>query len=265
MPTNAFARHHLRRELAPLVRDTRQAVGWTQQALADRAGVSRGLVASIETGRVNASVDAASALLDALGVRYRIAADVPFLVDRRRQREPAHARCSTYVARHLESSGWLVRREVEVVHGRSHGWLDLLAFHERTGAALVVEVKTEIHDVGLLERTMAWYEREAWGAMRRLGWHPRRLGSAVVVLQTEANEIRVRENRPALAAAFPVRAATLLDALADPVRLAHVRALALIDPRSRRRAWLRPTRTDGGRAEPPYADYAMFMRTIRRR
>ena len=47
--------------------------------------------------------------------------------------------------------------------------MDLLAWHPATGLLLVIEVKTELHDLGANERQLNWYEREAWAAARRLG------------------------------------------------------------------------------------------------
>jgi hypothetical protein len=128
---------------------------------------------------------------------------------------------------------------------------------------LVVEIKTELRDLGQLERTLGWYEREAWAAARRLGWRPRRVVGAVLLLSTEANEDRIRANREALADGFPGRAAGLAGLVATGVAEDHRRSLALIDPRSKRRQWLRPSRVDGRRSAAPYADYIDFMRHIR--
>ena len=66
--------------------------------------------------------------------------------------------------------------------------------------------------------------------------------------------------------AFPTRATALSRWLgnADGSRLAF-RGLAMIDPLSRHRAWLHPTKLDGRRVEAPYADYADFMRRLEAR
>jgi len=229
MPTSIFIRHRLRHSLARIVRETREAIGWTQGELAARAGVSRGLIASVETARVNVSVDAASAILDALGVRYELVGSAAFLADRRRQREPAHSHCSAYTARRLESEGWRIAREVEIVHGSSHGWIDVVAFDPASGVVLVIEIKSELEDLGRIERTLGWYERSAWAPARRMGWRPRSVASVLLVLATDANERRLQENRGVLESAFPVRAPALLAGLRDAAQLPHGRALALID------------------------------------
>lgn len=76
-----------------------------------------------------------------------------------RQHDTVHAICSGYVDRRLHRAGWTVAREVEIVHGRSHGWIDLLAFEPTTRTLVVIEVKTRLDDIGGLERQAAWYVR----------------------------------------------------------------------------------------------------------
>ena len=144
-----------------------------------------------------------------MGARLAIAVDAPYLGDRPLQRDAAHAHCVGHVGRRLAAAGWLVAREVEVGTDRSRGWIDVLAFHPPTGLVLVIEVKTELRDLGQIERTLGWYEREAWAAARRQGWRPRRVHGALLLLATEMNEDRVRSNRDVLATGFPFRAAAL--------------------------------------------------------
>lgn len=159
-----------------LVRDLRQAIGWSQRELARRANVSQALVSAIESGRVgNVSMATLARLPEAMGAELVIDANRPFLGDRQRQRDPAHVHCTNQVVRRLQRAGWLTATEVEVGGNRSRGWIDVLACHPGTGVLLVIEVKTEIHDLGAMERTLGWYERESWAAARRLGWHPRKV------------------------------------------------------------------------------------------
>jgi transcriptional regulator with XRE-family HTH domain len=242
------AARHLRTAIAAAVRDGRAAIGWSRDELARRAGVASGTVTMIERCQVNWTVDGAGAVVAALGVtldlRFQLALAIP------RQRDAAHARCVAYVQRRLERDGWIVRREVEIAHGPSHGWIDLLAFHPATRRLLVIEVKTELVDVGVVERALGWYRRAAEGLAREFGWRPASVGSWSLLLATDANDRRIRENAEALAQSFPARAATFPQAS----------GLAMVDPRSRRRAWLIRTRVDGRRSPAPYADYADFVR-----
>jgi hypothetical protein len=105
-----------------------------------------------------------------------------------------------------------------------------------------------------------WYQREAWTAGRRFGWRPRRAGSALLVLQTAVNDQVIVDNRGLFLSSFPVRCDALRSVIAGTADLPQARGLAMIDPRSRRAMWLRPTRVDGRRSRAPYADYIDFVR-----
>ena len=243
----------------------RAAIGWSKAELARRAGMSQSMISRLERGQAtDVTIGAAWRVLEAMGARPSLTVEPPYLGDRARQRDAAHARCTSHVGRRLERSGWLVAREVEVGGGRSRGWIDVLAFHPPTGLLLVIEVKTELHDLGQVERTLGWYEREAWAAARRLGWRPRRVYSTLLLLATEANEQRLRSNREAIDTGFPARAGDLGNVISGSQVGPPGRALAMIDLRSKRRIWLRPTKLDGRRSPAPYHDYAGFMRTIDR-
>jgi transcriptional regulator with XRE-family HTH domain len=251
--------------IARAVFELRTALGWSQAELARRAGVSQSLVSAVETGRFGSlTFQTAVRLLEAMGARLTVAVDRPYLGERGMQRDAAHARCVGHVERRLAAAGWKVAREVEVGGNRSRGWIDVLAFHPSTGLVLVIEVKTELHDLGQIERTLGWYEREAWAAARRRGWRPGAVVGALLLLATDANEGRLHSNRELLAVAFPVRATTLASSVTSGLRQGPGRALALIDPRSKRRRWLRPSRLDGRKSPSPYLDYAGFMRATTR-
>lgn len=245
-----------------MIRDLRHALRWSQLTLATRAGVSQSWVSRVERGEcADVSIAAVERLLVAMGARLILDASAPFLA-MSRQRDAVHARCTSQVARRLEASGWEVATEVEVGGDRSRGWIDVLAWHPETGWLLVIEVKTELRDLGAIERSLNWYEREAWAAARRQGWRPRVVVGSLLLLATDAVDARVRDNRDALSRSFPTRARDLATIVTQGslANASRARAIALIDPRSRRRVWLRPTRVDGRRSPAPYADYADFVR-----
>jgi hypothetical protein len=127
---------------------------------------------------------------------------------------------------------------------------------------LIIEVKTELLDLGAIERTMGWYEREAVAAARRLGWRPLRSASALLVLDSEANDRAIRAARDVLARAFAGRATALRRVVSGEDAVDGARFLSSIDPRSRRSVWLRTTTTDGRRTAAPYADYADALRHL---
>jgi Predicted transcriptional regulator with C-terminal CBS domains len=250
--------------ISAAVLEVRTAIGWSQRELSRRSGVPQSMISRIESGKLaDVALAMATRLLEAMGARLRIDVDAPFLGDRQRQLDPAHARMSGHIARRLERSDWQVATEVEVGGDRSRGWIDLLAFHPATGLLLVIEVKTEIHDLGQIDRALGWYEREAWAAARRLGWRPVAMTGCLLLLMTRENDGAVGFNREGLRRLFPVRAAGLRGIVDgdEPAPPRGTRALAMVDPRSKRRAWLRSTRDEGRRTPAPYADYADFMRS----
>jgi hypothetical protein len=127
---------------------------------------------------------------------------------------------------------------------------------------LVIEIKSEFHDVGRIERTMNWYRREAWAAARRLGWKPRHVSTVLLALMSESNDRFLAANRLLMAAAFPARArefGSVARRAAEPI---ETRYLAMVDPRSRAINWVRPTRIDGRYSDPPYRDYIDAVRLL---
>lgn len=200
---------------------------------------------------------------DALGLDLELVGRRPIVLDPR-STSVVHSRCSGYVGRRLRSGGWLVAREVEIVHARSHGWIDLLAFHPGTRTLVVVEIKTRLDDLGAVERQLAWYERSAPAvATARFGWRPSGGASWLLLLQSDEVESAIRRDRDLLREGFPMRA-TEMRAVLDGTtpRIDPNRGLALIDPSSRRATWLIPTRSDGRRSPAPYRDYADAARRL---
>jgi transcriptional regulator with XRE-family HTH domain len=249
-----------------LVKSLRTTIGWSQRELGRRAGVSQSMVCLVERGSLpDLTFSTAAALLNAMGGRLVIDVAAPYLGDRERQRDPAHARLSAHVVGRLRRAGWEVRGEVEVGGDRSRGWIDVLAVHPVSGVMLVIEIKTEIRDLGQIERSMGWYEREAWAAARRMGWRPSRAIGCLLLLATDANDARVDANRASIQAGFPLRARDIVPIVAgEAAPQEQGRAIAMVDPRSRRRMWYGALRLDGRRSPAPYLDYASFMRATRR-
>jgi len=246
-------------------RDARLAIGWSQRELGLRARVSQAAISRIERGQPSGlGLDEIERIAVALGGTLRITFETPFLADRARQRDSVHARCVAHVASRLRGLGWLVETEVEIDGRNGPGWIDILAFHAESGTLLVIEVKTEIHDFGRIQRTLAWYTRRAWLVARDRGWRVRRSHGALLLLATDAVDAPLRENRHLADEAFPGRAAALAELAADPARAAAPveRSLAMIDPLSRRHDWLRPTRLDGRRTRAPHEDYASVARRL---
>jgi transcriptional regulator with XRE-family HTH domain len=234
--------------------DARVSLDVSREELARQVGISARYVAMIEQGTANATLRTVEAIAGALGLAIVLSIQPPVFPGGPRVHDAVHARCSAYADRRLRGAGWMTVREVEVIHGRSHGWIDLLAFDPRTGTLLIIEIKTRLDDLGAIERQLAWYERMAWQPARALGWRPQRVVSCVLALASDEVERVVRVHRELMTLAFPARAADLV-AHADSTPTG-TRGFALIDPASRRSEWLIRTSLDGRRSRLPYATYA---------
>ena len=145
--------------------DTRLSPDIEREDLARRLGLTARYLAMIERGEANPTLGVVERIAEALGLELELLARPPVFPAGTRVKDAVHARCSAYVHRRLPTLGWEVAREVEIVHGRSHRWIDLLAFDPTTGTLLVIEIKTRLDDLGGLERQIAWMN----------GWHGRPL------------------------------------------------------------------------------------------
>jgi transcriptional regulator with XRE-family HTH domain len=246
---------------ARLCRDNRRRLRLTQRQLAATTGVSRAYIATIESGRANPSLRLVERISEALGLDVDLVARPPIVLGGTNQRDFVHARCSGHVDRRLRGAGWSTAREVEVVQARSHGWIDVLAYDNRAGRLLVIEVKTRLDDIGAVERQLGWYERSAFDVAHRIGWQPRRVAAWLLLLASAEVEAALRANREVLSRSFPTRASTMATIIANDSALPG-RGLALIDPASKRRTWLIAAAIDGRRSPPRYEGYADAARRL---
>jgi transcriptional regulator with XRE-family HTH domain len=262
--TDQVESRSLRDQIAMAVASARRDLGWTQRQLADRAGVSQSLVATAETGRRGSSIESFERIAEALGLRVAIDARPPVLVGGGRQADPAHARCIGALRTALARAGLACATEVAVADGPVRGWIDLVAYRPARRRLLVVEVKTQLADLGGLERQVDLYARTCLPAARALDWRPSELLVVVAVLATADADAFVLANRAALAHAFPSRGDRLLAAMLEDGPITG-RGLTMIDPLRRGRRLFLATRGDGRRSQPPYRGYADFMSVLRAR
>jgi transcriptional regulator with XRE-family HTH domain len=254
--------------VAGLVRETRELVGWSQRELADRTGTSHTAIWRIETAQ-SGPLDLAvvERVLASLGLRPSLGIDERHLADRRRQRDGVHGVLNGFLARRLDRLGGWVPPATEVQVGADvpRGWIDLLAFRPVDRALLVDETKTDIPDMGALQRSVAFYEREAPRVAAALGWRPVRTVVMVLGLDSRAFGRRLADNRDLVTAAFPGDVGRMAEWLADPAA-SRPRGwtLAVADPAFRGEHWLRPTTLGPRRRPPAYEDYADAARRLLR-
>jgi hypothetical protein len=252
-----------RSKFGATIRTSRIARGWTQRQLADRAFVPQSVVSTIETGG-GGELATLERVCVALGGELRLEAQIPYAGDGPRQLDLGHARCVGTARRLLEASGYGCVTEQEVMDGPWRGRIDLLGFDATIRRLLVVEVKTELHDAGGLERQVDRYARLCLDVARRRGWRVAEVAVAVLVLATAEADAFLFANREVMAGAFPIRGRAAIECLLDrkPIR---GRLLLMLDPCRRGRRAVGRSRTDGRRTPAPYRDYRAFVTAISRK
>ena len=142
------------------------------------------------------------------------------------------------VAAELVERGWDVRPEVSFSHFGERGVVDLVGWHAGTDTLLLVELKTELVDVGDLLATMDRRRRLASVIGSGLGWQPSIVGSWVLFTDTRTNRRRVAEFSKLLRAAFPTDGRSIRGWLASPER--PVAALSFLPDSNQERSGTRP-------------------------
>lgn len=195
-------------DIGRVIAEARKRARWTQRELSRRSGVSQPEICRIERGRSpGVRLVTVDRLLSVPGVRYRIDFDLPGAPIR--QRDLVHAWGLGALRRRSGRMTFEVLGEVEIGGDRSRGWIDLLGYRSSDRLLVLGEFKSDLLDVGELERQVGWYEREVIGAAKRRGWHPRRVLTVAFLLASEANDAAVRANSVLLGQAFPGRAKDL--------------------------------------------------------
>lgn len=188
-----------------------------QSDVAGRAGVSRSTYSAIERGHIDratlATLRRIGAALEAridLSLRWR-GGDLDRLLRGR------HSAMSELVARMLRDAGWGVIPELSFNHFGERGVIDLVAWHAGRRALLLVEIKTEIVDLGDLLGTADRRRRLARTIARERGWLPEHIGTWIVVADSRTNRRRLAA-RELLRAAFPEDGRRVVQWLSEPTR-----------------------------------------------
>ena len=206
-----------------------------QVDVAERAGVSAAAVSRIERGRLSeVSFATLVKVADVLEIRLEIVArwrggDLDRMLNARHA-----ALAEDVVAWILERPGWELKPEVSFNVFGERGVIDLLAWHAATRTLLVIELKTEIVDVGEMIGTFDRKRRLAWRIAPGLGWRPAVVAAALLVREGRTNRRRVAAHELTLRAALPDDGRRLRGWLAAPV--GELAALAFVPDRQRARA-----------------------------
>jgi transcriptional regulator with XRE-family HTH domain len=200
-----------------LIAAVRRHLGLRQIDVARAAGVDQKIVSLLENGhfeRVSVErfrrVCAALEIEPVLELRWR-GGQVDRLIDRE------HARIVDAVVAELARLGWEAVPEYTFSVWGERGSVDVLAWHPRTRALLVVEVKTRLTDLQKLLMSMSRKVRLVPPLVaEERGWTRSALGHVVVILETRANRSTVDRHTATFAATFPARTAAVRGWLRAP-------------------------------------------------
>lgn len=199
------------------MRSLRRRLGWTQQELAARAGVSQGTISRAERGHVAPmTVERLRNVFLALDARLQLApswrgAALDRLLD------ADHAAISGAVFDTLGRALWTPHLEVTYSEFGERGSIDILATRRVWQAALVVEVKSDLPSSEQVGRKVDEKARLAPGIVfEREGWRPAVVGRIVVLPDEMRLRRAVKRTDVTLGRMFPARAHEIRRWLRDP-------------------------------------------------
>lgn len=175
-----------------------------QLDVAVRAGVSDVTVSRIERGRLDGvPFGTVSRVAGVLEIHVGLQAwsrhgDLDRLVNRR------HSQLAEDVLGDFErAGGWAVRPEVSFAIYGDRGSVDLIAWHAATASLVVIELKTEIVDLGELLSTLDRKRRLASQIAARFGWTPAATSVALVVSASSTNRRRIAAHARTVRSVLP--------------------------------------------------------------
>lgn len=203
------------RRLGMAVRARRHQRRWRLADLALVAGVGATACSVLERGGAGGlSVRVARAIAGAV--------DLPLGWDVGWQRaeidrllDADHAALAAKLSRRLVALGWVVRAEVSFNQYGDRGRIDLLAFHPAERILLVIEIKTAIVDAQAMLGSLDVKARVAPDVGRDLGWEPRLVVPALVVLDGTTARRHLRAIEPLLSR-FDLRGRAAVEWLREP-------------------------------------------------
>jgi transcriptional regulator with XRE-family HTH domain len=218
--------------LGRIFRAVRLRLRLRQADVAQRAGVSAAAVSRIERGRLTeVSLATLLKVADALEIRLDIVArwrggDLDRMISARHS-----ALAEDVVGWFAELPGWELKPEVSFSISGERGVIDLLGWHAATRTLLVIELKTEIVDVGEMLGTFDRKRRLAWRVAAGSDWRPAAVAVCLLLREGRTNRRRVAAHELTLRAALPDDGRRLRGWLAAPV--GALAALAFVpDPQS---------------------------------
>jgi len=198
------------------IRALRRRLGWTQSELGRRARVSQAAVSRVERGLASdVTLRTLVTITDALGARL----DVRVLwhgeaLDR--LLDAAHSGLVDEVVRLLVAAGWEVVPEATFSRFGERGSIDVLAWHPRHRALLVVEVKSVVPDMGALLSGVDRKARLAPEIAAARGWRVASVSRLLVLPDDRTARRRVDERAATLDTVLPERTVAMRRWIRDP-------------------------------------------------
>jgi transcriptional regulator with XRE-family HTH domain len=177
----------------------------TQAQVADRAGMSRAVVARIERGRADrVAVHTLERVASQLGARV----DVRLLWQGEgldRLLDSRHAGLVERVLWLLTRAGWVAAAETSFNVRGERGSIDVLAFHPLTGSLLVVEVKSVVPDLQALLGSLDRKGRVAREVALARGWRVQTVTRVLVLPDDRTARRRVEAHAATFRSTLPAR------------------------------------------------------------
>lgn len=199
------------------VRAVRRRRGWTQAELADRAGVSQAAVSRAERGAARTlTLRTLERIAEALGARASLrlfwhGEELDRLLD------AVHAGLVERVIALLRATGWEVVPEATFSVYGERGSVDVLAFHPRLGALLIVEVKSVVPDMQAMLAGIDRKVRLGSGLAEDRGWRIRSVSRLLVLPDDRTARRRLADHAATIGQVLPLRTAAVRRWIARPV------------------------------------------------
>lgn len=202
-----------------MVRTVRLRKGWRQEDLARKAGSSRATISRVERGHFGSlPLDRIRVICATLDIRLDLqprwrGGDLDRMMSRR------HSALHESVTRAIGAAfpEWEIVPEVSFSIYGERGVIDLLMWHPGRRALLVIELKTDIVDVGEMLGTLDRKRRLAWQIAEDRGWLPLTVSAWIVVAGSRTNERRISEFQAMLRSAYAAGGRQMRAWLRDPV------------------------------------------------
>jgi transcriptional regulator with XRE-family HTH domain len=189
------------------VRSERRRQQLRQADLAECAGVSRTTVSRVECGRLSElTISSARAVAGAVGIQLPFAPRSPRGTSIERQIDWRHAALVESTVRRLSALGWETTVEYSFNDYGDRGSIDVLGWHARARALLIVEVKSELRNVQETLHTLDIKCRVVPRLLRgERGWNAASVGVVVVLADLAVERRRVESHSSTFDSAFPAR------------------------------------------------------------